>query len=188
MQESIVLAISSAEEFVKKMLNVATVYVFRTYGVNCKVFSMFLLSPGRVLKEPSSVCIYASSRGELTYVTSLSLENLTRTVRSSRRDVVIALDMYNPPCTVTVRFLCYLSDLVDLEVRELEFACSFEIYEEVSDDEYAYMIYSSRDIDPKTIARIVITMILMKLYLENKIDKETIDKMASEMREKLRIL
>ncbi len=188
MQESIILAISSAEEMVKKIFNVSTVYVFRTYGTNCKVFGMFLLAPGKIIREPTSVCIYANIRGELTYVTSLSLEKLPDIKRSSKRDIVMMLDMYNPPCVSTVRFLCYLSDIIDIDLRNLEFAYSFEIYEEVSEDNYAYMIYKSHDLDPKTISKIVIVMMLMRMLLEGKISREKTINVLREVEEKLRIV
>ncbi|NPA22894.1 MAG: hypothetical protein GXO23_01160 [Crenarchaeota archaeon] len=187
MQESIILAISSSEEFIKKILNVSTVYVFRTFGARCKVFGMFLISPGRILREPSSVCVYADNRGDLTYVTSVSSSYVNNRFRSSGREIAIVLDMYNPPCVTMVRFLCYLSETVEVE-RELELAGSFELYREVSDDNYLYMIYRSRDLNPRSIALTVITMILYKSYLEKKITKEDIARAAAYVREKLRTL
>ncbi|NPA69479.1 MAG: hypothetical protein GXO26_01605 [Crenarchaeota archaeon] len=188
MQESVILAVSSAEELVKKIFNVSTVYVFRTFGTNCKVFGMFLLAPGRLIREPASVCVYANIRGELTYVTSLSLEKLSNVKRMSKKDIVMMLDMYNPPCVSTVRFLCYLSDIIDIDLKNMDFAYSFEIYEEVSEDNYAYMIYKSHDLDPRAVSKTVIAMILMKLYLEGKISKDKIIELSRDIEEKLRIV
>ncbi len=188
MQESIILAISSAEEFVKKIFNVSTVYVFKSYGNTCKAFGMFLISPGKILREPASVCIYANLRGELTYVTSLSASYISNVHIGSRREIAMILDMYNPPCVSTVEFLCYLSDIVSIRRRELETATTFELYREISDDNYIYMIYKSRELDPKTIASIIILMISFKSYLEKKIDEKCLEYIAESMREKLRVL
>lgn len=179
--DEFITAISLAEEHVRKVMNVSSIYVFRTWGKNVLGHGMFVFQPSLGARRPTSVSIYLLSNGSLVYVLSISRTVLERyiNVRQDKPVIVLLLDFYNPPCVTSMIPVCSLAELLERAFPELanldklaqiyrETQCCIEVSDYPAD--YAYLIFSSSSLDPRRIALYVVALCVAKLVLEGEIN------------------
>ncbi len=197
--DAFIIAIGSAEEKVKKVLNVSTVYVFRTYGKKCLAFAMFILSQSEDIREPTSVAVYAGHREEISYVTSLPYMYIeSKLCNITKKDIkrVIVLDMYNPPCTTVVEYICSLRHILEKEdvlaeiddEEMLNILDGIELYKEFNENSYAYLILNYRGIDPDIISKCVICMVFSREFLLDRITRSEFIRNINSIKEKIKII
>ncbi len=196
MIDAFIIAVSASEEKLNKIFNIATIYVFRTFGDRCNAFAMILTSPGKITKEPATVCIYAGFRGELTYVTSIPYEYVKKYSNEKLKSrKMLIVDMYKPPCILEVEYVCSGIDIIgrenmskieDKELRNI--LKNIEVYREINEESYAYIILNYKGIDTNIITYCTTELILLREFIMNRLSIENLLEILNSLKEKIKIV